>query len=357
MEPAADERACAQTLADLLGGQRCGLAIPSASRLQEHCVAFDEDAMVIQQILEEPRDEKDLDKCLGGPSHPSPYLWEADVQLVDDELYSPTRDGIGMTLEIFADPRIKDYLESSLLEFCEPKEGWGGGRRGSRKKRTSPWEKNYLAFDEEAMVIQKILEEPRDEKDLDKCLGGPSDPSPCLWEANVQLVQGKFYSPARDDGIDMKVEIFEESKLKDYCDSSLLEYCKPMEGWGGGRRGSRKRRTSPWKLQRASGSREYKKRKNNEHWTPAEVKLLLKGISKYGVGRWAELQRNYFLTSIRTSVNLKDKWRNLLEAYTSNKKEKQQKYVLLPLEEPLVAQIRELAAKYPYPIQSHTQGR
>ncbi|KAL6842415.1 hypothetical protein ACP4OV_027842 [Aristida adscensionis] len=214
---------------------------------------------------------------------------------------------------------------------------------------------DYVAFDEDAVLIKKYLEDPQDEKDLDKCLGGPSYTSPYLSEANVQLVDGELYSPARD--VCMTLEISADPETKDYCGSSLLgakEFFKRKEGWGVGPRGPRKKRTSSWKFPWASGTREYAKRKNNEHWTGEEVKSLVKGISKYGVGQWTKVHSKYFSSSVRTAVNLKDKWRNLLTTYTSNKKEKQARYILLPLEEPLIAQIRKLAAKYPYATRRHT---
>ncbi|EEC79332.1 hypothetical protein OsI_20187 [Oryza sativa Indica Group] len=65
-------------------------------------------------------------------------------------------------------------------------------------------------------------------------------------------------------------------------------------------------------------------RKNNEHWTLKEITELVKGVSKNGVGSWTKLKRDFFSTSIRTAVHLKDKWRNLLKAcgikFTSKRK-------------------------------------
>ncbi|CAL4933828.1 unnamed protein product [Urochloa decumbens] len=174
---------------------------------------------------------------------------------------------------------------------------------------------NYRARDDDAVLILKLLEEPRDEADLDEWLSGGLHPSP----------------------------------LRD----TLCHY--PMECRKSGRRGVRKRRTSPWDTlffreippQRGDG---YITRRNNSRWTAKEVKLLVQGVSKFGVGRWSQLKKNYFKTSVRTAVNLKDKWRNLMRAYKDNV----QKYILLELDPPLVEQIRKLGAKHPYPKQRHS---
>uniref|UniRef100_A0A0D3HE53 Myb-like domain-containing protein n=1 Tax=Oryza barthii TaxID=65489 RepID=A0A0D3HE53_9ORYZ len=48
-------------------------------------------------------------------------------------------------------------------------------------------------------------------------------------------------------------------------------------------------------------------RKNNEHWTLKEITELVKGVSKHGVGSWTKLKRDFFSTSIRTAVHLKVK--------------------------------------------------
>ncbi|CAD6212786.1 unnamed protein product [Miscanthus lutarioriparius] len=84
-----------------------------------------------------------------------------------------------------------------------------------------------------------------------------------------------------------------------------------------GRRGTRERRTSPWDPMffERRVSREYTSRKNNRRWTAKEVERLVQGVSKFGAGQWTQLKQNFFKTSIRTAVNLKDKWRNLLKAY------------------------------------------
>ncbi|XP_070672696.1 uncharacterized protein [Malus domestica] len=57
------------------------------------------------------------------------------------------------------------------------------------------------------------------------------------------------------------------------------------------------------------------RRKHHRAWTLVEVIKLVEGVSKCGTGRWSEIKRLSFASySYRTSVDLKDKWRNLLKA-------------------------------------------
>ncbi|KAJ6700953.1 TRF-LIKE 3 [Salix koriyanagi] len=57
------------------------------------------------------------------------------------------------------------------------------------------------------------------------------------------------------------------------------------------------------------------RRKHHRAWTLSEVMKLVEGVSRYGAGRWSEIKRLVFASySYRTSVDLKDKWRNLLKA-------------------------------------------
>ncbi|CAN1286807.1 Telomere repeat-binding protein 4 [Linum perenne] len=57
------------------------------------------------------------------------------------------------------------------------------------------------------------------------------------------------------------------------------------------------------------------RRKHHRAWALSEVIKLVEGVSKYGAGRWSEIKRLSFASSpFRTSVDLKDKWRNLLKA-------------------------------------------
>ncbi|KAL6979360.1 hypothetical protein U1Q18_021025 [Sarracenia purpurea var. burkii] len=57
------------------------------------------------------------------------------------------------------------------------------------------------------------------------------------------------------------------------------------------------------------------RRKHHMYWSVSEVLKLVEGVSMYGVGRWTEIKKLLFHSSAnRTSVDLKDKWRNLLRA-------------------------------------------
>mmetsp|Transcript_12180 Transcript_12180/g.18845 ORF Transcript_12180/g.18845 Transcript_12180/m.18845 type:complete len:142 (-) Transcript_12180:135-560(-) len=48
-------------------------------------------------------------------------------------------------------------------------------------------------------------------------------------------------------------------------------------------------------------------------WSAAEVRNLERGVAELGVGNWAPILARYQFDG-RTSVNLKDKWRNLEKA-------------------------------------------
>ncbi|XP_015689292.1 uncharacterized protein LOC102707465 isoform X2 [Oryza brachyantha] len=57
------------------------------------------------------------------------------------------------------------------------------------------------------------------------------------------------------------------------------------------------------------------KRKHHRAWTLSEVVKLVDGVARYGAGKWSEIRRLAFSSySYRTSVDLKDKWRNLIRA-------------------------------------------
>ncbi|XP_068639432.1 uncharacterized protein [Aristolochia californica] len=97
------------------------------------------------------------------------------------------------------------------------------------------------------------------------------------------------------------------------------------------------------------------RRKHHRLWNLSEVMKLIEGVSRFGVGRWTDIKRLLFATSAhRTSVDLKDKWRNLLRASSvqiQNKKEVEQrkKHASLPIPHSVLCRVRELAIIYPYP--------
>ncbi|CAL5056064.1 unnamed protein product [Urochloa decumbens] len=56
-------------------------------------------------------------------------------------------------------------------------------------------------------------------------------------------------------------------------------------------------------------------RKHHRAWTLCEVMKLVDGVALYGAGKWSEIRKLSFSSySYRTSVDLKDKWRNLIRA-------------------------------------------
>ncbi|XP_043701133.1 uncharacterized protein LOC122651699 isoform X2 [Telopea speciosissima] len=96
------------------------------------------------------------------------------------------------------------------------------------------------------------------------------------------------------------------------------------------------------------------RRKHHRLWTLSEVLKLIDGVSRYGVGRWTEIKRLLFSSSAyRTSVDLKDKWRNLLRAscaqLQSNREVEGRKNACRPIPQSVLRRVSELAIIYPYP--------
>ncbi|XWS16183.1 hypothetical protein CRYUN_Cryun34aG0063100 [Craigia yunnanensis] len=90
------------------------------------------------------------------------------------------------------------------------------------------------------------------------------------------------------------------------------------------------------------------RRKHHRAWTLSEVMKLVEGVSKYGAGRWCEIRRLAFASySYRTSVDLKDKWRNLLKASFAqtpvDKGVNSRKHPSIPIPAPILLRVRELA--------------
>ncbi|KAK3030917.1 hypothetical protein RJ639_036655 [Escallonia herrerae] len=89
------------------------------------------------------------------------------------------------------------------------------------------------------------------------------------------------------------------------------------------------------------------RRKHHRPWTLSEVVKLVEGVAAYGAGRWSEIKRISFASySYRTSVDLKDKWRNLLRAsFTQLPAENggPKKHASAPIPTSILLRVRELA--------------
>ncbi|XP_052191640.1 uncharacterized protein LOC127800930 [Diospyros lotus] len=103
------------------------------------------------------------------------------------------------------------------------------------------------------------------------------------------------------------------------------------------------------------------RRKHHMYWSLSEVLKLVEGVSMYGVGRWTEIKKLMFRSSAnRTSVDLKDKWRNLLRASCPHMRSKREvesrrKHSSQVIPPSILHRIRELAAMHPYPRERKTQ--
>ncbi|KAH9620104.1 hypothetical protein KSS87_009886 [Heliosperma pusillum] len=108
------------------------------------------------------------------------------------------------------------------------------------------------------------------------------------------------------------------------------------------------------------------RRKHHRAWTLAEVMKLVDGVSRFGPGRWSEIKRLSFSSySYRTAVDLKDKWRNLLKASSSNlpaeKGMNPRAKAPIPIPAPILVKVRELAelngqAPHPFKISRDNRG-
>ncbi|XP_042512183.1 uncharacterized protein LOC122087203 isoform X2 [Macadamia integrifolia] len=91
------------------------------------------------------------------------------------------------------------------------------------------------------------------------------------------------------------------------------------------------------------------RRKHHRAWTLCEVMKLVEGVSRYGAGRWSEIKRLAFASqTYRTSVDLKDKWRNLLRAsFAESAGDKgmksSRKHASMPIPAHILLRVRELA--------------
>ncbi|GJR11994.1 putative transcription factor MYB-related family protein [Tanacetum coccineum] len=102
-------------------------------------------------------------------------------------------------------------------------------------------------------------------------------------------------------------------------------------------------------------------RKHHKVWSVSEVKKLIDGVAQFGVGKWTHIKKLLFASSVhRTSVDLKDKWRNLLKASQALKGDSIQdlhkrNQPWRPLPKPILCRVIELASAYPYPRENKSK--
>ncbi|XP_059291791.1 uncharacterized protein LOC132045252 isoform X2 [Lycium ferocissimum] len=106
------------------------------------------------------------------------------------------------------------------------------------------------------------------------------------------------------------------------------------------------------------GTNQYRKHK---YWSTPEVVKLVEGVSKYGVGRWSDIRRMFFQSSVhRSPADLKDKWRNLLRK-SSRRLQSQRgvdakkKHGVRSIPHDVLNRVRELAVIYPYSRQCRSR--
>lgn len=102
-------------------------------------------------------------------------------------------------------------------------------------------------------------------------------------------------------------------------------------------------------------------RKHNKYWSTTEVLKLVEGVSKYGVGRWSDIKRMFFQSSVhRSPADLKDKWRNLLRASCRRLQSRRgvdakKKHGVSRIPHEVLNRVRELAVIYPYSRKHRTR--
>ncbi|XP_058078246.1 uncharacterized protein LOC131226654 isoform X2 [Magnolia sinica] len=105
------------------------------------------------------------------------------------------------------------------------------------------------------------------------------------------------------------------------------------------------------------------RRKHHRAWTINEVMKLVDGVSRYGAGRWSEIKRLAFASyTYRTSVDLKDKWRNLLRASFSQAPAAKgvggsRKHASMPIPMPILIRVRELAEMHSQVTSEQSSGK
>ncbi|KAG6500109.1 uncharacterized protein LOC121996738 isoform X2 [Zingiber officinale] len=93
----------------------------------------------------------------------------------------------------------------------------------------------------------------------------------------------------------------------------------------------------------------FRRKKHNKIWTLTEVMKLIEGVSHCGVGRWIEIKKYSFPAfAFRNSIDLKDKWRNLVKASNAGLHNRSQvggckRQVSQTVPECLLQRVRELS--------------
>ena len=60
--------------------------------------------------------------------------------------------------------------------------------------------------------------------------------------------------------------------------------------------------------------------RETQAWTPAELEALRKGVGVFGAGAWMQIKRHTRTLQHRSTVSLKDKWRNELKKMKTRRK-------------------------------------
>ncbi|PHT48606.1 hypothetical protein CQW23_12814 [Capsicum baccatum] len=104
-----------------------------------------------------------------------------------------------------------------------------------------------------------------------------------------------------------------------------------------------------------------KDRKHRKYWSTREVLKLVEGVSEYGVGRWNDIKKMFFQSSMRRSpVDLKDKWQNLLRASCRRLQSRRgvdakMKRRMRSIPRTVLNHVRNLAVIYPYSRQRRSR--
>eukprot|EP00250_Pteridium_aquilinum_P017011 c23411_g3_i1 orf=244-2328(-) len=100
-------------------------------------------------------------------------------------------------------------------------------------------------------------------------------------------------------------------------------------------------------------------KKHHHPWTLREVVKLLEGVTHCGVGKWADIKKYSFSSSVnRSSTDLKDKWRNLVRASNTHYKmvaqgERHRKHSASPVPGHILVQVYELTKQRGHHLSVH----